>query len=109
MTENKKRFTIRSYNGIGCHIFDGSIVIAEVHKSDITKLCDLLNELSENNDSFKEFIAYQNELIEQFKTENQQIRQTIYTLYNQERTDMGKNVLKQLLDAIGVPEKETMQ
>ena len=48
MTENK-RFTIRSYNGIGCHIFDGSIVIAEVHRADIKQLCDLLNALHEEN------------------------------------------------------------
>jgi hypothetical protein len=52
MTE--KRFTIRSYNGIGCHIFDGSIVIAEVHRADIKKLCDLLNALHEENQALKQ-------------------------------------------------------
>ena len=53
-----KRFTIRSYNGIGCHIFDGSIVIAEVHRADIKQLCDLLNALHEENEKLKKDVKY---------------------------------------------------
>ena len=77
MTE--KRFTIRSYNGIGCHIFDGSIVIAEVHRADIKQLCDLLNALHE---------------------ENTHIKNTIQTMIKNERTQIGQSVLQQLWEQI---------
>ena len=81
-----KRFTIRSYNGIGCHIFDGSIVIAEVHRADIKQLCDLLNALYEENQTLKK----------QIQTEHQMLDNAILL----ERTRMGQNSLKQYKEAI---------
>ena len=38
--------------------------------------------------------------VKQLKKENEHIRQTIKTLYETERTQIGKNVLKQLYEAI---------
>ena len=80
MTE-KKRFTTRSYDGINCHIYDKSIVIAQVHRSDVINLCDLLNALHE---------------------ENEYLREGIVDAFHHERTDLGRSVLRQLAESLGV-------
>ena len=95
MTENK-RFTMcheqNDINGWTMSIVDWQTkqpfdyTTYEVHSSSITAtkdemedLCLLLNELND---------------------ENNHIKQTIQEAYESERTQIGKNVLKQLLEAI---------
>ena len=83
MTDDK-RFTIKSqddYFGItDNNVEDKMNVINGIHTEIEAKwLCDLLNALHE---------------------ENQQIKSTIKEAYENERTQIGKNVLKQLLETI---------
>lgn len=55
MTE--KRFTIKNYDGVHYDVFDKeyseSNELAEVHKEDAQNLCNLLNELHEENMKLK--------------------------------------------------------
>jgi DNA anti-recombination protein RmuC len=77
MTE--KRFILDD-DGIVTDMVDLSIYI------DNEDCCEKLNELSEENKELKE--------------ENQHIKNTIKEAYNNERTQLGKSVLKQLMEAI---------
>ena len=58
----------------------------EVHSSSITSTKDEMEDLCL--------------LLNQLHDKNQQIKQTIQEAYNNERTHIGRNVLKQLLEAI---------
>ena len=66
--ESKEKNAICIYNNLG-----------DYHFSSAKALCELLNELHE---------------------ENTHIKNTIKEMYNNERTSLGKSVLKQLLEAI---------
>ena len=44
-----KRFTLKGFDGIRCDLFDGDVELAEVHKEDAKELCNLLNELNDEN------------------------------------------------------------
>ena len=75
-----KRFTIDGYsdvNKIDDNQTEDFFIIA--NGLDTWKLCDLLNALHE---------------------ENQQIKNSIQEAYENERTQIGKNVLKQLIEQI---------
>lgn len=61
MTE--KRFTLKGYDGIRCDLFDGDVELAEVHKEDAKELCNLLNELHEENEQLKQ----ENKELEKFR------------------------------------------
>ena len=71
---------------------------------DMTEWIDRLTELSKEYnfklndvpDILEEYILIDNEVIEQKNIEN-----TIKEAYNNERTQIGRNVLKQLLNNIG--------
>lgn len=113
MTENK-RFTIEYVQGNHTifHIVDDGKHIDEI------RICDLLNELNDENTQLKKQLhdcriyngklyangvkkdkPIVNDLIKQRK-ENTRIKQTIQEAYNNERTQIGRNVLRQLLEAI---------
>ena len=49
-----KRFTLKGFDGVRYDLFDGDVELAEVHKEDAKELCNLLNELSEENTMLKE-------------------------------------------------------
>ena len=58
----------------------------------------------DNADEMELFIKEINELVEEnkkLKKENQHIKNTIQEAYNNERTQLGKSVLKQLIQNIG--------
>ena len=88
---------------------DGS----EPQYADRRSVLHLLNELADTNPNEerhwylkkmldKAWTQYheQKDENEQLKSENQQIRDTIKEMYNNERTELGKSTLKQLLEAI---------
>ena len=68
---------------------------------------DLLNNLSEENEQLKSIIdkltldnTKMKKVLNTTKKENEHIKNTIKEAYNNERTELGKSVLKQLLEAI---------
>jgi DNA anti-recombination protein RmuC len=78
---------------------------------DLERLVDQMNALHEENQQCKEYnaIIYANSTkndrehikqINQLQKENQRIKQTIREAYETERTQIGKNTLKQLLEAL---------
>ena len=44
-----KRFTLKTYDGITCDVFDKDTEIANVHRDDAKELVSLLNALHEEN------------------------------------------------------------
>ena len=71
------------------------------------QVCKLLNELSEENEqlrtALKELQAigdYQEHRIRELDNENRNIQNTIREAMENERTALGKSVLKQLLESI---------
>ena len=88
-TENEKRYCVRAgywhnYTGIGR---------CEDENLTTNKVCDLINEQHET-------IQQQKEAIEHLSYDCEYIQNTIKEAYNNERTQIGKNTLKQLLEAI---------
>ena len=70
-------------------------------------LCELLNELNNENKELKEILSelrtigdYQAKRINELNKENQRIEQTIKDMIQNERTELGRSVLKQLWEAI---------
>jgi len=70
-------------------------------------VCELLNQLSEENEELKKLIINKNEiqlktLEELQKTQKEliTIKNTIKDMYDNERTHLGHNVLAQLMEAI---------
>ena len=68
----------------------------------------LLNELNDENKQLKNKLqtyktgnALLKATMDRHRTENQQIRDTIKEIYETERTELGRSVLKQLLNNIG--------
>ena len=79
----------------------------EVHSSSITDtkdemedLCLLLNELSDENEQLKESVLSWSNSYNRVYQENQQLKNLIQHTYQLERTELGRNVLRQLLEAI---------
>ena len=76
MTENK-RFTVEDYDA---DIWEDNYFLAVAYNhANAKKITERLNKLSD---------------------ENEMIRNTINEMYKNERTQLGKSVLKQLLEAI---------
>ena len=111
MTENK-RFNVFDVDGT---IFledhkEGSYHIGKVENVDVNCLNDIadrLNELDSENTELKKVLQYETQMHNKWKTEcitetqeNNKIKNTINEMYNNERTHIGQNVLKQLLEAI---------
>ena len=108
MTENK-RFTItQDFEEHHRQIRDnGHIIMGCFVEPQAEVIVDLLNELNDENKQLKNKLqTYKttNSLLkatmDRHRTENQQIRDTINEMYNNERTMMGKSVLKQLMEQI---------
>ena len=109
MSENK-RFTIKSqddYFGItDNNTVDKVNVINSIHTEiEAEWLCDLLNELHEENEQLKQDVTDTNmansilqERVEHYRKENEQLRNNIKEAYQTERTMIGKSVLKQLIE-----------
>ena len=73
----------------------------------VSEICPILNEVNDENKQLKNKLqTYKtsNSLLkatmDRHRTENQQIRDTIKEMYNNERTELGKSTLKQLLETI---------
>ena len=106
-----KRFTIDGYsdvNKIDDNKNEDFFIIA--NGLDTWKLCDLLNALHEENQYLQTRIQmlegvmntqhYYQKIADNRTEEVFQIRQTITEAYNNERTMIGKSVLKQLMETI---------
>lgn len=108
-----KRFTLNSVLNFDFGICDYGEPIGSLRN-----ICELLNELHEANEGLKE---YNNKLMKQpllfdvqtipdtmeimkantqLEEENQHIKHTIKTMMENERTELGRSVLKQLWEAI---------
>ena len=75
--------------------------------SDARHLCNLLNQLHNKNEQLKSTIntltcdnTKMKKVLNTTKNENEQIKQVIKEAYNNERTHIGKSVLKQLMEEI---------
>ena len=99
-----KRFTLIECNGNiedGCtqNVYDGG--------EDVFELLDLLNSLNDENEQLKSDVYDWKASAEDYlklgkslKKENEQLKHTIKTMMENERTELGKSVLKQLYEAI---------
>ena len=75
----------------------------EYNSLTIKEVCDLLNELNDENIELKVQLDVCKKPLfskRQLHQENQRIKQTIREAYENERTAIGKSVLKQLMEAI---------
>ena len=83
--------------------------------SDARHLCNLLNQLNNKNEQLKSRVEYLERKIdrerisyqkqhekweEEIQKENEYIKNTIQEAYNSERTQIGKSVLKQLMENV---------
>ena len=71
----------------------------------VSEICPILNKLNDGNKELKEGVEELNEIckyyemrIKELDSENQHIKNLITEAYQNERTQLGRNVLKQLLD-----------
>ena len=118
MTENK-RFTVKQRQGATIYsIIDyyGELPLSEgmYYKSNAEKLCkwlntqhELLNAFCKENEQLKSTIntlthdnTKMKKVLNTTKKENEHIKQVIKEAYNNERTQLGQSVLKQLMEAI---------
>ena len=97
MTENK-RFELAYEMGDWWAVRDGYITLWK------EEVVTLLNNLSDENEQlqFKLKECHDNKLFSrrELEKENERIKHMIQEAYNNERTQIGKNVLKQLMEAI---------
>ena len=98
MSEEKQRFTITGGRSISDHTkkrlydvsdFDGIISVTEC-----------LNELNNEVEYLKKVVTSTDELLVNQFQENQKIKRTIEEAHYNERTKLGRSVLKQLLEKI---------
>lgn len=104
-----KRFTI--LYGIDENPFEWDIMDnnndALICRCNGKPICDLLNELAEENEQLKTTIQQlrtdntkQKKKLNTAMKENEHIKQTIKDMINTERTEIGQSVLRQLWEAI---------
>ena len=106
MTENK-RFTIVHLRNLDmCDIQDTAQKNLTFYNDlgspcSVKPLCDLLNELNDENNTLREEIKdFQDLLASKEEVYLKPIIRTIEEAYENERTHIGKNVLKQLLQSL---------
>ena len=97
----KKRFE-RIYADVDvfCRDHNAKGISQLIEKEDYDKIVDLLNEL--HNKYIDEY-ALRETLqldLQRVEEENTHIKNTIKEMYNNERTELGKSTLKQLLETI---------
>ena len=67
----------------------------------VSEVCPLLNQLNNKIKENEDIIDKQSDRIITLANENTKIQNTITEAYQNERTSLGKSVLKQLLNNIG--------
>ena len=70
------------------------------NKNESQKVCDKLNNILDENGQLKNHIQELQNHLKRLETQNIQTYNLIKEAYNNERTHIGKNTLKQLMDAI---------
>ena len=71
-----------------------------VDKNELEQLIENYQQLEKENEQLKNHIQELQNHLKRLENENEQIKQVIKEAYNNERTQLGKSVLKQLLEAI---------
>lgn len=108
MTENK-RFTIKEIDNFNYGIKVTDVIMDDGIELPQSTVCDLLNDLSTENDELRQELNCEKPLFtkkrlhqenQQLTDEIQKIKNTIKEAYETERTELGKSVLKQLLNNI---------
>jgi hypothetical protein len=66
----------------------------------VDEVIDILNQQNNTIKTYKTGNILLKTTLNKYKNENQQIRDTIKEMYNNERTYIGKSTLKQLLEQI---------
>ena len=66
----------------------------------VDEVIDILNQQNNTIKTYKTGNILLKTTLNKYKNENQQIRNTITEMYNNERTYIGKSTLKQLLEQI---------
>ena len=101
-----KRFELIEVNG---NIEDSCTQIVYDGGEDVFELLDLLNSLDDENEQLRKenecdkqvFTKKRlHELLQQTQKENEYIKQTIKDMMENERTELGQSVLRQLWEAI---------
>ena len=72
-----------------------------VDKNELEQLIENYQQLEKENEQLKNHIQELQNHLKRLENENEQIKQVIKEAYETERTDLGKSVLKQLLNNIG--------
>lgn len=106
MIENKRFKLLYSQLDNGMFVdrekqFEDIIVDKEFQKIGLIKLVDLLNKLADENEKLKKDCSNLIDDNTEYVSEMNHIKQVIKEAYNNERTQLGKSVLKQLLNNIG--------
>ena len=108
MTENK-RFTLKEIDNFNYGIKVTDVIMDDGIELLQSTVCDLLNDLSTENDELRQELNCEKQLFtkKRLHQENQEltdeihkIKNTIQVAYETERTDLGKSVLKQLLEQL---------
>lgn len=73
----------------------------------VNEVCELLNGYDKVNENLSKVLVHETEMHRKWKNEcaneiqeNNRIKNTIREMYENERTELGKSVLKQLMEAI---------
>ena len=99
MTENKRFTVTQDFEEHHRQIRDnGHIIMGCFVEPQAEVIVNLLNELSEENEQLKEAVWSWSNSYNKVYQENQQLKNLIQHTYQIERTELGRNVLKQLLD-----------
>ena len=65
---------MKGFDGVRYDLFDGDVELAEVHKEDAKELCNLLNELHEENQERKRAMRIAEQYNEQLLNENKKLK-----------------------------------
>ena len=107
MTE--KRFTLKEIDNFNYGIKVTDVIMDDGIELPQSTVCDLLNDLSTENDELRQELNCEKPLFtkkrlhqenQQLTDEIQKIKNTIKEAYNSERTQIGKSVLKQLMENV---------
>jgi len=102
------KMTEKRFNSVGSYLYDYDKPVGSYYdpkfRDDFPRL---LNELAEENEQLKSSNMEYEDALARLEEKNQQLEQQLKNLrrlvnesYNTERTTLGKNVLKQLLERI---------
>lgn len=100
MTEKRYYLQCDEINAWSIHETDGDVIVFDLLKSDAEVVCDLLNQLNDENEQLKSSNMEMEDYCARIEEKNEQLKQTITEAYETERTHIGRNVLKQLLQSL---------